>query len=330
MELYPVVLEHAAAFLRRTLWEVSRDPELLAMAHLQAHRVYGQNPVVCGIDVYNIEAEAWGATVECPDGNGVPILGPPPLSQVAELACLRPLDIGCDGRLPVLLQSARSLRRECPDVEVRVPLAGPFSIAVGLLGFETMLVALMEQPEAVAAALLHLADQQAKLVGQFTAHGLGVTLYESAASPPLVPPALFQSVEMPALTRVLQAAPMACILGGDVAPVAAALLAAGPTAVICPAETDQAAFLRVAVKWPEIAVRVNLPATSMTCGVRERQVTIIRETATLARHHPRSSLGTGVLPYATVPESILELMVAAGGATAESGDSLSVKMSTPF
>jgi hypothetical protein len=117
---------------------------------------------------------------------------------------------------------------------------------------------------------------------------------------------------MPALSVLLHAAPMACILGGDVAPVAAALLAAGPAAVICPAETDQADFLRAASDWPGIAVRVNLPASVMACGDRERQITAIRQTAALARRHPRASLGTGVLPYAVDPELIRELMEIAG------------------
>ena len=63
MEFAPVVYEHAAKFIGRTPWEVSRNVDLLVEAHAAAYDVYRHAPVVAGIDVYNVEAEAYGAVV---------------------------------------------------------------------------------------------------------------------------------------------------------------------------------------------------------------------------------------------------------------------------
>jgi hypothetical protein len=95
----------------------------------------------------------------------------------------------------------------------------------------------------------------------------------------------------------LAALPMPCILGGDTACIAQDLLSAGPTAVICPAETDQAAFMATAAHWPKIAVRINLPAAVLASGVWHQAAAAVERAAALASGHPRASLGTGVLPF---------------------------------
>ena len=64
------------------------------------------------------------------------------------------------------------------------------------------------------------------------------------------------------------------------------LLQCGPAAVICPAETDQQEFMRKASLWPEIAVRINLPANLVAGGdVAAIKREIVR-LAGLAQLHP--------------------------------------------
>ena len=77
MELSPSVYEHAAAVIGLPPWEVSRDPELLFRAHAESHRLYRQTPIMPGIDIYNLEAEAYGAVVENPGGFGIPAIAKP-------------------------------------------------------------------------------------------------------------------------------------------------------------------------------------------------------------------------------------------------------------
>ena len=115
MLMYPVILEHAAAFIERSPWEVSRDADLLYRAHSAAWAYYRHAPVVCGIDVYHLDVESWGAKVERPDGNTVPSLGPPVCSKLGELRKLPELDVHRSGRLPLTLAAALRLKAAGAD-----------------------------------------------------------------------------------------------------------------------------------------------------------------------------------------------------------------------
>lgn len=295
MTLHPVVLEHAGQFVGRTPWEVSHDAELLFRAHCAAWQFYGHAPVVCGIDVYNLEAEAWGAGVEHPQGHGVPTLAPPIFSNVKDLLQCPDLNIHKDGRLPLTLEAARHLKEAGADV--RVPMAGPVSIAAGLLGFEPLLIAMLEEPDQVRDVLSALADRQGRLAEQWLEEGMAPILYESGGGPPLVSPGAFRRMVAPALGKVFTAVPMPCILGGNTASIAKDLLSTGLTATICPAETDQVAFMEQAARRPQISVRLNLPASALADGDWNKAMAALERVAALAHAHPHASVGTGVLPY---------------------------------
>ena len=76
----PAVYEHAARFVERSPSEVSRDAELLYQAHRGAYLEYHHQPIAVGIDIYNLEAEAYGAKVEQMDGDAIPAVHQPLLS----------------------------------------------------------------------------------------------------------------------------------------------------------------------------------------------------------------------------------------------------------
>ena len=87
MDFCPSVYEHAARVIGRTPWELSRDGGLLAAGHIEAFRLYSHRPVVVGIDIYNLEAEAYGAIVRQASGNGIPAVTPFPV-PVWTIFCL--------------------------------------------------------------------------------------------------------------------------------------------------------------------------------------------------------------------------------------------------
>jgi hypothetical protein len=64
MEVSPSVFEHAARFIGRTPWEVSRDGDLIYQAHARAYEYYRHAPIMAGIDIYNLEPEAYGAHID--------------------------------------------------------------------------------------------------------------------------------------------------------------------------------------------------------------------------------------------------------------------------
>jgi uroporphyrinogen decarboxylase len=312
MEFAPAIYEHAARLIGKTPWEVSRDPELLFRAHAEAFRTYRHRPVVVGIDIYNLEAEAYGAVVDQPDGHGIPAVSRHPCRSAADLLRLAPFDPSRHGRIPMFIRVARRLADTFPEADVRVPVSGPFSVASNLVGFEDLLCEVASDPASIRQALSHLVEGQLGFCREIQARGVGVTLFESAATPPMLSPEAFASVELPALRALVAGAsaifgkPIACVMGGNTYPILDSLLSTGVGYVICPPETDQKAFLEKLRDHPQVAVRMSmnprLIATGDLDGIR-REVDRLLD---LVGDRPNASIGAGVIPYETDPEVVLQ------------------------
>jgi len=314
MEISPSVYEHAAFLIGRTPWDVSRNGDLIFAAHAAAYRTYRQTPVMPGIDIYNLEAEAYGGVVEQPSGTGIPAIAKPILDSTAQLQTLKPFDPQHDGRIPMIVDVARRLAHAFPEAVIRVPVSGPFSIASNLVGFETLLYDTATVPDSVAAALLHLVDGQVAFAEELKSAGVDVAFFESAACPPLLSPQAFRRVELPALKSIMTRIgdvvghPIPCIIGGDTTPVVDAMLETGTGYLVCPFETNQAAFLKRVWDRTDVCVRINSDVEIISRGTWESIRADADRIIRLARGRENVCLGTGALPYDTPPENVLRLM----------------------
>ncbi len=314
MDLSPSVYEHAAAVIGRTPWEVSRDPELLFAGHAAAYRLYRHTPIMPGIDIYNLEAEAYGAKVENPGGTGIPAISKPICRSAADLLELEPLNPRIAGRIPMVIQVATRLAKAFPETQVRVPVSGPFSIASNLVGFETLLCDVAAQPDVVAAALMHLVRGQLAFTEEIREHGLDIAFFESAACPPLLSPANFRRLELPALKALLGGMaeilghPVPCIIGGDTAPILDAMLETGTSYVVAPYETNQEVFVRKIWDRTDIRIRVNTGSEIISRGPWEAIQADADRILRIVAGRPNVCMGTGALPYETPPENVLRLM----------------------
>jgi uroporphyrinogen-III decarboxylase len=312
VDFAPSVYEHAAQLIGRTPWAVSRDADLMFEAHAAAYRLYGHEPVVVGIDIYNLEAEAYGGVVAKPFGNGSPAVTEPICTASAELADLSALEPGA-GRIPIVLAVGQRLAEEFPEADVRIPVSGPFSIAASLLGVSGLLCEVAADPDAVRAGLDHLADGQVAFCRAVVDAGLDIAFFESAAAPPLLSPGAFRSVELPPLKElILRSAevvghPVPCIIGGDTAPILDAILETGTGYVICPAETDQAEFMWRIWNRTEVRVRVNTRPEVVASGSWDEIREEIEGILGLCAGRPNVCLGTGALPYETPPANVLRM-----------------------
>ena len=322
MQFCPSVYEHAAGLIGKTPWEVSRNGQLLSKAHIEAFRLYNHRPVVVGIDIYNLEAEAYGATVEKPSGTGVPAISRHPYSTAKELMTLEPFNPKTDGRIPMVIEAARRVADECPEADVRIPLCGPFSLATNLMGFENLLCEIMTSPDLVARTLSHLVAGQVEFCKEVVHRGLDIAFFESAATPPLLSPQDFKNIEFDALKEIMEKTaavvghPVPCIIGGDTAPILDSILETGTGYVCCPAGTDQQMFMGKMRAHPDVTVRINMDPRPMTSpvpaqsqvqaknfGVLEKEVDRVLE---LANNRVKVCIGTGCLPFETDPEAVLK------------------------
>ena len=311
MDFAPSIYEHAARVIARRPWDVSRDPELMFGAHAGAYRLYGHRPIVVGIDIYNLEAEACGAPVRDPGGNGLPAVCDHPCAGLESVMAIRLPDPQKDGRLPMVLDVGCRLAAEFPSADVRIPVSGPFSIAASLLGLDRLLMGVVLEPRKALAALRHLVDGQAALCAEVCRRGLDIAFFESAAAPPLLSPALFHEVELPPLREMIERAAevvghaVPCIIGGDTTPILDDILSTGTGYVICPAEADQRAFMRRIWDRTEVTVRINTSPEIIAAGDVEQIKAEVDRILALVVGRPNVCLGTGALPYETSPESVL-------------------------
>lgn len=307
----PSVYEHAATFVGRTPWDVSRDGDLMFEGHRAAYLEYGHSPIVVGIDIYNLEAEAYGADIVEPGGNGIPAVVHPLVDSSKQGLDMSAFDPRRDGRIAMVVDVASRLASELPGSDVRVPVSGPFSIAVSLRGITGLLEDVVFDPESTAAWLMKLAENQRGFCELIVEAGLDVAFFESAATPPMLSPQQFRDIELPALERAMGVAasianhPVPCIIGGDTTPILQDVLSTGTGYVVCPFEApDQAAWLAITADRPDVVVRINMDLRIITRGPDQAILREVDRVLDLARIRPNCVLGTGALPFEAPPENV--------------------------
>jgi len=311
LDFAPSVYEHAARVIDRRPWDVSRDAELMFQGHAEAYRLYAHRPIVVGVDIYNLEAEAYGAPVRDPGGDGLPAVAEHPCADLSAVTALAHFDPCTDGRLPMVTDVGCRLAAALPDADVRIPVSGPFSIAASLLGLDRLLMGVALAPGDARRALRHLVDGQVAFCAEVRRRGLDIAFFESAAAPPLLSPAMFHEVELPPLKEMIERAaqvvghPVPCIIGGDTAPILGDILSTGTGYVICPTETDQDAFMRRVWDSTDVTVRINTSPEVVASGSKEEIKAEVDRILSLVAGRPNVCLGTGALPYETPPENVL-------------------------
>ncbi len=307
----PSVYEHAARVIDRSPWDVSRDCDLLARGHIKAFSLYEHRPVVVGIDIYNLEAEAYGATVQKPAGDGIPAISRHPLGSVQEILNLGPLNPKMDGRIPMVIEAAKRVAEACSQADVRVPLGGPFSVAANLAGFENLLYEIQTNPGVVVQALHHLVTGQVEFCKEVARHGLDITFFESAAAPPLLSPEGFRDIELGPLKEIMDETaaivdhPVPCIIGGDTLPILDYILQTGTGYICCPAETDQQGFMKKMQARSDVMVRINMDPRGITSKNIEDVQKEVDRVLVLADNRANVCIGTGCLPFEADPEVVL-------------------------
>ena len=135
----PSIYEHGAALLGKPPSEVARDAGLMADAAIAGYHAYQHDLVTVGIDIYNIEAEAFGCEVSDGEGASIPGIPSHPLASAsaADIHALPIPEPGAANRLGMIEEASREVAsRIGGEVWVNACMGGPFSQSVELRGFE--------------------------------------------------------------------------------------------------------------------------------------------------------------------------------------------------
>ncbi len=303
MKFEAIAYEHAAALISQDPWDVSRNAELLCQAQSAAIERYQYLCSVVGLDIYNIEIEAYGCEILRGESGSVPVAGDPLFVETDELLSLN-LNPKRDGRLPMIFSAAHLLRQAFPNLDIKIPISGPFTIACHLIGMENMICELFTEPEDSVHVLNHLADQQIKVVQEANAKGFGISLFESSVTPPLLSPDLFTNYVQPVLKRILEvcACTSQLIIGGNTQPIVAAICALPCDYIICPVETDQALFMQDVAKRKQ-HVRINMNPSVFLPGCKNEALAEFERVYVVAKDWPNVSVGA-LLPYDADPDVV--------------------------
>lgn len=174
-----------------TCWpDAHHDPEQMVRAGAAAHIVCGLESVKVPFDM-TVEAGALGADIDYGGETTLPKIRAPLFEDPKDFRFGD--DVLGQGRYPVVLEAIRIARgRYGEAAPVISSLLGPFTLAGCLLGVETLLIWMIEEPEKVLAAMTATTRLAARyLRAQFEAGAHVVQVSEPTASGDLISPAQY-------------------------------------------------------------------------------------------------------------------------------------------
>ncbi len=311
----PAIYEHKGALVGRSPSEVCRNADYLYAALIRELEIYDPDMLVIGIDVYNVEAEALGCkVVYFPDSNAIPGIVQPIVRSRDDLAKLRVPDPETDGRMPVYLQVADSLRENVgEEMLIRGAVTGPYSMAAELIGAEQFVLLTVEDPVFARQVLELCARVTVEFATAFLSRGVEPIIFDSRATPTLASPRVVRQLVMPVykdhVVPQLKAAGarfVPLIIGGNTTSIIDDLIATGATQFLA----DRPANL---TRWCEktreagVALRANVDALLIARGsvwqIRRQALEILRT----CHDQPGFLLGCGVVAYDGTPEHVLAI-----------------------
>ena len=310
----PSIYEHGALLLGRSPGEVSRDAGLMADAATASYRTYRHDMVTVGIDIYNIEAEAFGCALSSGEGKSIPGVTNHPLAadETLDFSRLTIPQPGPDNRLGLIADAVERVVDEiASEVWIYACMGGPFSQAVELRSFDLLIADMYDAPARVHALLertTELAIQQSRRLAE---KGASVNLYESWATMPLISPPLFSEYVVPYNQRVIAALrdnydipPPAVIMGGDMTLLIDFFIAAN-SGWIAPDYLTDFEMIRAKTSDQPTIIRGNVDPKMIERGDWEELETAVNTLAAKAAGMVRFVWGCGCVSLDTPPDSLL-------------------------
>ena len=204
----PVIAQifgHAASVGGVPLDRYLTDANELARCQMAALERYRSDAVFALLDA-NVETEALGSRLRFPT-DMYPSVERYAIERPSDVAGLHVPNPSKAGRMPVVLEAARMLRRKIGgNVLVVGCTLGPMTLACQLLGTERALFAAVDETEAFER-VLDFATDVALCFGeaQLEAGAHVCFVFDPSASPAVVPPAMFRELLVPRLRRLCRA-----------------------------------------------------------------------------------------------------------------------------
>jgi len=216
-----------------------RDPILMAKLAAGAYHLLGLDAVRVPF-CQTVEAEVLGAPIRDGDRDTLPSSSEHPFAPGQAVAI--PTDLLTRGRIPVVLEALRILRRQLGEVAAVIGgVVGPFSVAGHLLGTDRLLMQSFLEPESLKPAMDAAVEVAAHLANAMVAAGAdAICIEDMAASTDLIRPQTFDAVVLPRLKTLASQiqAPVVLHICGKVDAILDSMVATGADALSIDTKTD--------------------------------------------------------------------------------------------
>ncbi|MFH0921182.1 MAG: uroporphyrinogen decarboxylase family protein [Fibrobacterota bacterium] len=287
------------------------EASLLRALRLEAAELHAEI-LTCTYDIYNIEAEALGASLLRVSGLATPELDEPLLHDLDQIHDLPVLTVPA-GRMGIFIGAARALAAETGEsIPVRGGLSGPFSLASKIYPDEQLLVDTLLDPEKVGRLLAwcnNLVQMYASAFLDAGAHGIAV--FDSFIVPPMLSPAAYEEIVLPhhqrlfAFLKAQGAVHRALIAGGNTVPLLPALLKSGANQLLLDDTVPPEQASDILAQYPGMLFRYNLRPTLLCNGSVDDVKKETEKVLTLMQGRKNFILGTGILPAQNPRANIL-------------------------
>jgi MtaA/CmuA family methyltransferase len=206
--------------------EIHTDPRKMANMAASTYDLFGYECAVAPFDMC-IEAEALGCTVNYyshrEEGILYPTLKEPLAEKVVDLDIQLPANLAEAGRIPVVTEAIRILKKEWGDkIAIGSYILGPYLIVAQTVDIGDLAKSCFKRPEMVTKAMEKTSEliiRMSKIL--FDAGADYVNVREMGAGPDILSPRIFQSLIYPHLEHIFAevASPNVLHICGDTNPI---------------------------------------------------------------------------------------------------------------
>lgn len=195
--------------------EIHHDAFKMAVAAASAYELYGWESATLPTDLV-VEAEAFGAEIDFRADMSEamwPLASQPLFASPSDVILPRG-NFAERGRIPLICDALGHLKRRVGnEIVVGAWIAGPFTLGMYTIDFDTLLLDVKRAPHNVAHALDLFTD--ALILSANAYHDAGadfITIHEMGGSPGVIGPRAFENLLLPRLQRLIQNIPRPTIL----------------------------------------------------------------------------------------------------------------------
>lgn len=217
--------------------EIHTDARKMASMAASTYQLFGFECAVVPFDV-GVEAEALGAGLNFyPHRTDVvyPTVSRKLADRVKDLNLQLPPDLAKAGRIPLVTEAIRYLKKEAGDqVAIGSWVLGPYTLAGQLVELADLNKASFKDTATVRKVLDTLAEVLIEIVGIYRKAGADyITIREMGAGGDILSPRMFQSLIQPPLERILSAieSPRVLHICGDTDAIVTNMAACGADAI---------------------------------------------------------------------------------------------------